>query len=128
MKGNVKEIAKRITPQTSIEEMISYCNTLDDFNHLFNEYCKVREEGEHEKLIAKTIFESYDDIDEELSYRIATMIMKYESYANGRAFAIKSGEIVINEYAASRASVECGYNGEYLREIIKMCGIKEVLK
>lgn len=42
MKGNIKDIVKKITPNTPIEEFGLYCDTADDFNLLFAEYIKYR--------------------------------------------------------------------------------------
>lgn len=42
MKGDFKEILAKLKPETSIEELISYCDTLDDFNKIFEEYCKAQ--------------------------------------------------------------------------------------
>lgn len=42
MKEHLKEIAKELTPQTNIEEFISYCKDLDEINYLFDEYCKIQ--------------------------------------------------------------------------------------
>lgn len=82
--------------------------------------------------IADCLLESYDDINKDSAHRIAGMIMLYEKYARGRAnnsvFTVKDGEIILNEYAASRTSAECNYSGAYLREFIKTCAIKGVLK
>lgn len=40
MKGNIEEIVAKLKPETTIEELISYCYTTDDFNMIFEEYCK----------------------------------------------------------------------------------------
>lgn len=82
--------------------------------------------------IVSCLLESYDDINKDFASKIAEMILRYEKYARGgatnRVFAVKDGEIILSEYAASRTSVECGYSGAYLREFIKTCIMKGVLK
>ena len=42
MKGNIKVIVKKLTPQTSIEEIILCCDSVSDFNELFEEYYEGR--------------------------------------------------------------------------------------
>ena len=86
----------------------------------------------HLEEIVDCLLESYDDIDKEFAPKIAEMILRYEKYARGGAnnsvFTVKDGEIILSEYAVSRTSVECGYSGAYLRDFIKTCAIKGVLK
>lgn len=44
MKGNIKEIVAKITPDTPLEEFALYCDTADDFNEVFAEYIKFNKE------------------------------------------------------------------------------------
>ena len=128
MKGNLKEIVARLKSETTLEEIISYCDTIDDFNKIFDEYCKVHEVFKHKQEIVDCILASYDDVDAGFAPKIAEMIIRYERYTNGKPFALKDGEIILNEQAASRTSVECGFSGTYLREFIRVCALKGVLK
>ena len=41
MKGTVEEILAKLKPETTIAELISYCDTIDDFNEIFEEYCRL---------------------------------------------------------------------------------------
>ena len=47
MKGAIEEIVARLKPETTIEEVISYCDSVDDFNKIFEEFCKIRKPGEN---------------------------------------------------------------------------------
>lgn len=50
MKGDIKEIVKNLTGQTSVEEITSYCDTVDDFDELFREYLKLQGEECNESI------------------------------------------------------------------------------
>ena len=58
MKGNVKDIVAKIKPETSIEEIISYCDTVEDFDELFREYVNLQGE-ECNESISELIFAEY---------------------------------------------------------------------
>ena len=40
MKGNIEEIVAKLKPESTIEELISYCDTIEDFNEIFEEYSR----------------------------------------------------------------------------------------
>lgn len=40
MKGTIEEIVAKLKSSTTIEEIISYCDTVDDFNEILEEYCR----------------------------------------------------------------------------------------
>lgn len=44
MKWNIEEIIAKLKPETTIEEVISYCDTIDDFNNLFEEFCRMQKQ------------------------------------------------------------------------------------
>lgn len=110
-------------PSVSVDDLYKRCKDVNDCNLLLGEYIKLRKEKARENEISKLILQHYPNVDEELSLKIAKMVLTYEKYAmsGGKCYSAKNGEIVLNEYAASRTSVEFSYSGSNLREFIKFC-------
>ena len=104
-------------PSVSVNELYEHCKDINDCNLLLGEYIKARNVKEREEEISRLIAEHYSDIDKEFPLKIAKMILAYEKYATsgGKCYSVKNGEIVLNEYAASRTSVEFSYSGSKLR-------------
>lgn len=77
MKGDIKEIAKKLTPQTSMEEFFSYCDSVDDFDELFREYLMLQG-GEFDGSISELIKTEYQRQKEEINFSRKVM----EKYQN----------------------------------------------
>ena len=72
MKENKKEIAKKLTPQTSIDEIASYCDTVEDFDELFREYLTLQGEA-FEGDISELIKAEYQRQNEEINFMRSVM-------------------------------------------------------